>query len=542
MTDDGRSGPGYKVRMLRSPRVVLITALLVGACGDDNTVPPGAGPDGGGGADAPPIGEQFDSPDDFTRDGCAPGTLAGFDPRGVWHHEAELDGFGVIPVVTRWYDDEGGELSAVLNGRDADTVTLTEDDLFARWQTVDGEDVEVGAWDICRRDEDGTLFGRLARCSSYEAQCLTATIKGYPIHRRAGEDVAQGFELLGTFDGGEAWAGSGESINVRVADGIAYVARYEDGLRIVDVGDPAAMTELGALAPENTQYGEIYNDVKVVDGPGGTRYALMASDQRGVVAVDVTDPSHPVEAATFPAPEGPGIAIMRVHTLFTESRGGRTLAYLAQNNQERLEIWDVTDPAHPTHEGDFRHPDADTAFGVTLHDLFVQDGRAYLNYWGLGLVVVDATDPANVRLLGQYDDYTPRTNHSNWVTTVGDRKICVIGDEDWGAHLRVIDVTDPDSPAWMTKIGELRLRDEVSIHNIMAFGDHAYVAWYQDGLRRVDLSDPTQPAFDGYYNTWGGGPGDNFFEGAIGLDVDVYSGLYYVVDTHRGLFVLRETP
>jgi hypothetical protein len=91
----------------------------------------------------------------------------------------------------------------------------------------------------------------------------------------------------------------------------------------------------------------------------------------------------------------------------------------------------------------------------------------------------------------------------------------------------------------MTRLGELSLRPEVSIHNIMAFGDVAYVSWYQDGVRLVDVSDPTAPRVTAYYNSWDGRDGRSFFEGAIGLDVDLAAGLLYVADTARGLIVLR---
>ena len=112
------------------------------------------------------------------------------------------------------------------------------------------------------------------------------------------------------------------------------------------------------------------------------------------------------------------------------------------------------------------------------------------------------------------------------------------GDEDFGAHLRTIGV-DPACPTtFMQKIGELTLRPEVSIHNILAFGNTAYVAHYQDGVRIFDVSTPAAPQLTGWYNTWRG-PGDSFFEGAIGIDVDLDAGLIYVADHPRGLLILR---
>ena len=85
-------------------------------------------------------------------------------------------------------------------------------------------------------------------------------------------------------------------------------------------------------------------------------------------------------------------------------------------------------------------------------------------------------------------------------------------------------------------------RPEVSVHNVMASGDRAYVAYYQDGVRILDLSDPTDPTEIAHYQTWPGYDpryGYSFFEGALGLDLDLDAGLVYVADSHRGLIVLR---
>jgi hypothetical protein len=327
---------------------------------------------------------------------------------------------------------------------------------------------------------------------------------------------------------------------VRVVDGVAYVARYLDGLRIVDVSDPGAPADLGWSPVGLPDANEIYNDVKIVDGPTGRRYALMCSTDRGVVVVDVTDPAAPVERGTFPpVPLPTGEDTVGVHTVFTETRGGNTYAYLADTSVIGLDVYDVTDPENPQELGVYVDPDVATNFGAYLHDLYVEDGLAYLDYWDLGLVIVDTNDPANIVKVGQYMDYQRRTNHSNWVTTVGGRKIAVVGDEDFTAHMRIVDV-DPASPEYMTKIGELSLRPEVSIHNIMAFGDRAYVAWYQDGFRIVDLSDPTNPTLAAYFNTWDGRLGSSFYEGVVGVDVDLSAGLIYLADIPRGLIILHE--
>ena len=60
--------------------------------------------------------------------------------------------------------------------------------------------------------------------------------------------------------------------------------------------DPRAPVDLGHAPAEQAATGEIYNDVKVfTDGASGERYAFMASNRRGVVVYDVSDPAALVE-------------------------------------------------------------------------------------------------------------------------------------------------------------------------------------------------------------------------------------------------------
>jgi hypothetical protein len=174
----------------------------------------------------------------------------------------------------------------------------------------------------------------------------------------------------------------------------------------------------------------------------------------------------------------------------------------------------------------------------------VEDGRVFMNATVGGMLVIDTLpDPMAPSLVGQFlpDDpllYSP----SNWVTTAGGRRVAVHGDEGYGAHVSIVDV-DPESPQFMQTIGEFQTRPEVSVHNIQAFGQRAYMAHYQDGVRILDLRDPTRPEQIAYFNTWSTETASPAaFEGALGIDVHRDRGLIYVADTPRGLLILRETP
>lgn len=510
--------------------LVAITwcASLMAACGGGGN----SGADAMPNADAGAADSRFANPADFDHADCeTTAPMSSVDPAGIWHMEIDFSDFGTFAGVAR-IDELGDDYTGTLFGQLMDEVRIDDSDLFLRRSWDDEGGPRVRAIDACAVRSDGGLYGKYASCNPEE--CFLGTFVAYRVDP-IDEPVASGMTLVSEFAGSPPWPTEWITTNVRVVDDVAYVSRYGDGIRIVDLSNPAQPADLGHSPPEFGDE-EIYNDLKVVDGPTNRRYVIAASDTRGAVVIDVTVPADPVRITSFGTPDVDS-GVVNVHTLFIEG----TRAYLANSGLAALEIYDLSEPTAPQQLGFYQHPDVSFGGGY-LHDLFVQDGRAYLNYWNLGMVIVDtADDPANPTLYGVFDDYGEHTSHSNWVTEIGDRVVSVHGDEQFGAHVRIVDV-DNDSVAFLNTIGEYETRRFVSVHNILAHGDRAYVTYYQDGVRVLDLSDPTDPREIAHYQTWPGpqaGYGSSFYEGAIGIDLDPGQSTVYVADTHRGLFTLR---
>jgi hypothetical protein len=494
------------------------TVLAAVGCGDDL---PAAGdaavrPD----ATRAPAGDPYDAPADFERGACVAGSLATL-PRAPGVYHVQVDFGGATPTYAVRLDAVGAAGAGQINGTfDLQRAELDADDLCLR--SADPAS-GVRAFDLCAMDPDGTLRGTYARCPGDE--CFLAPVIGHRVDRLVEPD-ASGLTLLGEFRGapGDRWPDL--AVNVRVRDDVAYVATYRDGLRIVDVSEPAAPVELAHVPTETGEAGDIWNDVKLIDGPAGTRFALLASSATALVVVDVTTPSAPsvvAHAGTAPA----------VHTVFVEGQR----AYLA-NLERGLEIYDLAVPTAPVRLGGFQHA------GEILHDLWVRGDRAYLSWWDAGMLVVDVSDPTAPTELGAFAGYGETSNHSSAVTRIGDLDVAVTGDEQYGAHVYVVDVTE-GAPGFPRQLGQWQTRPEVSVHNLMAIGDRAYLTHYQDGVRVLDLTDPTTPTLVAWFNTWPGyapTTGANFFEGAVGLDVDLAAGRIYVADTHRGLLLLAIEP
>lgn len=464
------------------------------------------------------------------------------DLSGIMHLRMQFPGGEPFSAALR-LEAVGEDYDGVIFGRAPKTVTVSKDRIEVDL-SQDGSDGPEGMDGrriiaITAIEKDGSVTGTFTSCTAEE--CFTATVAGSTVEP-LDEPVSSGVTLIAEYGGpatGEWRDGTFElTLNVRVHDDLAYLARARDGLRIVDLSTPATPVERGhiAVTPDSSEY---YNDVKIVAGPKGPDsklYALMASNLRGIVVIDVSDPDAPVEVTSFPGAEDAVDGVPSTHTLFVEG----TRAYVAYSFDDSLRIYDISNPATPAPMGSFRNPRVDSEGGY-LHDLFVEDGRAYLNYWNLGMTVVDTRDdPANPVMVGEYDDYGEDSSHSNWVTRAGGRTISVHGDEQYGAHVRVVDVDD-DSPEFLKTLGSYKTRDAVSVHNILAHGERAFVTYYQDGLRILDLSDPRSPTLAGHFHTWPGfskGYGHSFFEGAIGVDFDATTDTIYLADTHRGLLVL----
>ena len=498
---------------------------------------PGVRAEGDGAGATGPIAQ----PSLLDHSGCqTTAPLDTIDPCGIWHLDLSITGGGRYSVAVRVDPTDDG-LRGLIFGREAADVRLSATDLFIRRVEEGTGGLLATAIDFCAVRADGGVEGLYAVCGE-AGYCDQGRFVGYKVEP-LDEAPSDGLRLIREWNGPAAapWPterGLGLTYNVRHHGTVAYLARAHDGLRIVDLSDPASPADLGHAPPLYPEVGEFYNDVKLTEADGAL-YAIMASSARGVVIIDVSDPARPVEVATVPE-TSPQYPYVGVHTVFTEAER----VYATNLSHGGIDIFHVLDPTRPRLLGRYVQPDA-WEVGGYAHDLYARAGRVYISYWSRGMVVIDsAADPANPTLEGLFDDYDPRTSHSPWVTDVGGREIAVVGDEGYGAHLRVVDA-EPGSDTRWDEIGAYATRPQVSVHNIMTAGETALVTYYQDGLRLLDLADPAAPREVAHFHSWPGpapGYGAAFYEGAIGVDHDAARDLILLADTHRGLLILEREP
>jgi hypothetical protein len=236
----------------------------------------------------------------------------------------------------------------------------------------------------------------------------------------------------------------------------AYVADgYPNGLRVVDVSDPAWPVEVG--------HWETYHNTRAVAIAGQLAYVAyeVVGKPRyaGLAVVDVSDPAQPVEvgSTSWPGLAG-GVAVTG------------TFAYITDGWYTGLHVLDVSDPAQPVEVGQ-----GDTAGGKGVA---VSGDYAYLSAHEAGLVVVDVSDPAQPVEVGSYD--TPGLAFAVAVRSYS----ALHQDSMSGAYayvadkygLRVVDVSDPAQPVESGFYSALGLA-----YGVAMVAHYAYVAGGESG-------------------------------------------------------------
>jgi uncharacterized protein YjdB len=243
------------------------------------------------------------------------------------------------------------------------------------------------------------------------------------------------------------------------------------------------------------------NDVTVSpDGRYGALSREGASNRvNGVVILDLANPAHPKVAATFNQELTGG-----VHNMFATNDH-----LFAISGGAKYVIIDVKDIYNPKYVSEYRHPNA------RIHDLWVRDGIAYSAQGGAGTVVVDVGNGKyggsieNPKLIAVYSVNSGHEIYPYFQASTG-KTYLFIGDEEmnrsgrvWegtnyrnemttpggvpqtsGGYVHIVDFTDPKNAKG---VGRYHLEDFGS-HDIIVEDDILYQAYYEGGVRVVDVS------------------------------------------------------
>lgn len=307
-----------------------------------------------------------------------------------------------------------------------------------------------------------------------------------------------------------------------------------------DVTDPAAPVIVDSLQVD----GRRVNDVKINDD---RTIAIVTSEnasnrRNGITLIDITNPADPETITHYTEGLTGGI-----HNVWFVG----DLVYAINDGTLDVHIIDISDPANPFEAGRWGL-DKPNKY---LHDVSVVDGIAYLSYWNDGLVMLDVGDG---RWGGTPTEPQPISSHSylydingalfgNTHHAIRYGDYVFLGDEIFGCpgcdgprgYIHVVDVSDIENPR---EVAEYRL-PEAGSHNLWVEDDLLYIAYYQGGLRIVDVSGElrgdllaqgrevasfmTTPEGENTTMAWGPQP---------------YKGNIFVSDMRTGLWVMNLAP
>ena len=328
-----------------------------------------------------------------------------------------------------------------------------------------------------------------------------------------------------------------------------------------DVTDPSNMVIIDTVTVD----ARTVNDVKISeDGRVGVITREGASDRKnGFVILDVSDPFNVTISAAYNDDMTGG-----VHNVFIYENH-----VYAVNNGRKYDIINIDDPKKPFRVGVY---ELDTP-GHSIHDVWIEDGIAYSSNWADGVHAVDVgglkfdeTDrsskqfnpllakagqgsPSNPVHLADLKDPNGHNHAAFPFKSQSTEKFYIVGGDEWfpwrypgkprpyqprgGFHF--LDFTDIENP----KEEAVYTITEAGSHNHWIQGDTLIAAYYNAGLRIVDISGDLlgdlyrqgrEIAFYMSSQTDGHIPNSTNVWGAI-----PYKGLIYFTDMYSGLYCVK---
>ena len=265
------------------------------------------------------------------------------------------------------------------------------------------------------------------------------------------------------------------------ADGHAY---------FWDVTDPSAMALIDTVRVD----ARTVNDVKVSED---AKFAVISREgasnrKNGLVILDVSDPANGVQVIARYDDQLSG----GVHNVFIAEEH-----IYALSAGRRYDILNAEDPTNPYRVGRF---ELDTP-GHSIHDVWVHEGIAYSSNWSDGVVAVDVGGggmggaPNNPVLLGS-TPYPSGWNHAAFpYRSESTGKFLMIGGDEAFPYQTIRQPETPGRAAGWIHIYEWDEWDEpkevaryqvpeAGTHNLWVEDDMLYIAYYNAGLRVVDIS------------------------------------------------------
>ena len=358
---------------------------------------------------------------------------------GGWTGAPSGDGGAAVPDA--WLLLSDAAFAGLLPGYAfAQSVTQTLS-LTAADNIGDGGTLELdGPRGIAVFESDGSTYAAVTVHDDNRVQILNVTD---PSNVTAAGSIAHGGAINLDDPYGIATFTSGSSTYAAVA------ASTGDGVQILDITDPSAITAAGNIT--NTDDLELDGawDIATFTSGSSTYAAVAAFRDDGVQILDITDPSNVTETDSIA--HGGAINLDGAWDIATFTSGNSTYAAVtASMGDGGVQILDITDPSAITAAGNITDTpslELDGANGIAVFESGDSTYAAVAAYNDNGVQILDITDPSAITAAGNITD-TPA------LELLGASGIAVFesGGSTYAAvaaydddSVQILDITDPSA-------------------------------------------------------------------------------------------------
>ena len=306
---------------------------------------------------------------------------------GAWGIATFTSGGSTYAAVTA-YNDNGVQILDI-----TDPYNVTAADSITNTATL----VLRGARGITTFESGGSTYAAVAAYTDNGVQILNITD---PYSVTAADSI--GNTITRELDGARG-------ITTFTSGGSTYAAvtgYVDDGVQILDVTDPSDITAAGGITNTDALLLDGALGIATFTSGGSTYAAVTAYNDNGVQILDITNPSAVTAAGSVATSDTLLLNSSRGIAVFES--GGSTYAAVTVLSDDGVQMLDVTDPSDITAAGSITDDAALELLGASGIATFASGGSTYAAvaaYNDNGVQILRLTDPVFV----QVQDSTPPT-------------------------------------------------------------------------------------------------------------------------------------
>ncbi len=291
----------------------------------------------------------------------------------------------------------------------------------------------------------------------------------------------------------------GTETAVRVAEDLAYIGYGPDGLRVVDITDPAKPVH-------NAAWTYTASGCTSIGLAADTQTLYMTNDQVGLQKLDISDKAAMRSVASYDMPAGAvAVDISGDYAVMVDDNAG------TKPESEGLRILQIS----PFNEAIQLHLKGFCATPGKAGDVMISGDFAFVADGEAGLQIIDMTDKTAPVIAGSCD--TPGFASGVYVSG----NYAFVADGEMG--LTVVDITNRTAPLKTASVKPPGVAIKVTVA-----GNYVFIAGGEAGLQIVDATSKTAPVIAGAVDT----PG-------VASGVFVSGDMAFVADGEMGMAVVN---